>query len=109
MNQSERDVLAKLMGVAGSVPRPRAALSIESVSAYAVYVDDINELLWTITKACEGLCLAGHPELEEDAHYLNPTKLLQAYDSWLGQRIEDSWGETDICVEDFYQYRTYSD
>ena len=104
MNDNDRKLLAELMGVVDAVPEPRMSLSANAIGGILAYQEDIEQVLWTVRKVCEGMCLDGREGLEEDWDYLVPSKVLKAFEAWLSDRKNQDWARGGGTVESYYVY-----
>jgi len=101
MNDQDRNILATLMGIIYAVPQPRMSLSAGEALAYQ---EDLEQVLWTVHKVCEGMCLEGREDLEVHYDYLDPSKVLTAFGKWLSDRREQDWPRGGTTVESFYEH-----
>ena len=104
MNDNDRELLVGLIGMADAVPKPRMSLSTDAIGGILAYQEDVEQVLWTIGKVCEGMCLDGHEDLEKDWDYLVPSKVLKAFVAWLGDRKSQDWARGGGTVESYYVY-----
>jgi len=104
MNDTERGLLTELARIVDAVPEPRMSFSAEVIGSVLAYQEDIDQVLWTVRKVCEGMCLSGCEGLEEHWDYLVPNKVVKAFDAWLSSRKDEKWKRGGGTVESFYEY-----
>lgn len=103
MNDTDKGLLAELMRIADEVPEPRISLSA-GVGPILAYQEDIGQVLWTVRKLCEGMCLSGREELVAGWDYFVPAKVIEAFDAWLNSRRAEDWKRGAGTVESLYEY-----
>ena len=104
MNDTERGLLTEVMRIADEVPKPRMSFPAEAIGSILAYQEDIDQVLWTVGKVCEGMCLSGCEGLEEPWDYLAPDKIVKAFDAWLSSRKDEGWKRGARTVESFYEF-----
>jgi len=104
MNDNDRERLSRMMGILGSIPPPRLSLSPEAIGGLVTYTEDMKEAEWAIREVCNGMCLEGREGLWPESDYLDPDKVLNAFDQWLSERRQDDWAKTGQRAESYYEY-----
>lgn len=101
MRQSERDLLERIHGVLGDIPRPALGSQSTTAAGLLAYSQDMQAAVPWVRKAIKGLALDGARGWTPGIDYKDPRETLAMLERWVKARRATGWQMPVPSVESF--------